>query len=136
MTDLRGLDLSHCKLVVLSSCSTGLRDSALVGWTDIYAGFGAQLLANGCRNVVVTLAPVSDRRTSALMIEIYRNYFAHGMSIAKSLRDALLKVEKCGGTELKQMTKKQADARLTKKRPGVQDNFQRNLLQFVHIGTD
>jgi len=87
------LDL-NADLVVLSSCESGIgklvRGEGLMALTR---GF----LYSGASNIVVSLWKVSDKHTSQLMVEFYKNILAE-KSYARSLREAKLKMIKSAGT--------------------------------------
>ena len=93
MSQFKEISLTSCRLAVLSACNSGLRNFSRSHMTDINIGFGAQFLAKGCRNVLLTMSPVSDQATSELMIYFYQGMFEEKKpSIAASLRDAQLKL--------------------------------------------
>lgn len=84
--ELYGLSLP-AELVVLSACRTALgqelRGEGLVGLTD---GF----LYAGATQVMVSLWPVSDRATAALMGHFYSGLLEQGLPAAEALRNAQL----------------------------------------------
>lgn len=73
-------------LVVLSACRTA--GGALIGGEGVQ-GLTAPLLAAGARAVVATLWPIGDRRTRALVEDLYRN-LAAGEPVGKALQEAKL----------------------------------------------
>ncbi|MEJ5262987.1 MAG: CHAT domain-containing tetratricopeptide repeat protein [Ignavibacterium sp.] len=81
------LDLS-ADLVVLSSCESGLgklfKGEGMIGLTR---GF----LYSGANNIIFSLWKISDKHTSELMIEFYRQMIS-GKSYSESLRAAKLKL--------------------------------------------
>jgi len=75
-------------LVVISSCESGI--GKLMhgeGLMALTRGF----LYSGVSNIVVSLWKVSDKHTSQLMVDFYKNVF-DGKSYARSLREAKLKM--------------------------------------------
>ncbi|MCG8456799.1 MAG: CHAT domain-containing protein, partial [Holophagales bacterium] len=86
--ELHGLRLP-AELVVLSACSSALgkelRGEGLIGLTQ---GF----FAAGAARVVVSLWPVEDRATAALMHELYRSLWVDGLPPAAALRQAQLTI--------------------------------------------
>jgi CHAT domain-containing protein len=81
--DLIGVD-SRCALIVASACETG--QGRRTDGNDVL-GIGRGLLACGAGAAVVTLWPVDDERTSALMIRLYERLLA-GAPPSSALRDA------------------------------------------------
>lgn len=81
------LDL-NADLVVLSSCESGIgklvRGEGLMALTR---GF----LYSGASNIIVSLWKVSDKHTSQLMVDFYKNILAE-KSYARSLREAKLRM--------------------------------------------
>jgi CHAT domain-containing protein len=73
-------------LVVLSACRTA--GGALIGGEGVQ-GLTAPLLAAGARAVVATLWPIGDRRTRALVEDLYQN-LAAGQTVGKALQGAKL----------------------------------------------
>jgi CHAT domain-containing protein len=63
------LNLQGCELVTLSGCETGL---ALSGGGDEQLGLGRAFLAAGAQTLVMSLWPVEDSATSALMQHFYQ----------------------------------------------------------------
>jgi len=75
--DVAAMTLS-ANLVVLSACQTGLGAGRAVDVPpgDDWVGLVGAFQAAGARNVLATLWPVDDRRTSGLMTEFYRELVA------------------------------------------------------------
>lgn len=67
------LNLQGCELVTLSGCETGLAQS---GGGDEQLGLGRAFLAAGARTLVMSLWPVEDSATSALMQHFYQQLLA------------------------------------------------------------
>jgi len=87
------LDL-NTDLVVLSSCESGIGKLVLgEGLMALTRGF----LYSGTSNIVVSLWKVSDKHTSQLMVEFYKNILDE-KSYASSLREAKLKMIESEGT--------------------------------------
>lgn len=84
--DLATLSSWHISadLVALSACDTARGEA---GSGDEVLGFARGLLAAGARRTLVSLWPVSDVATCALMTELYRR-LAAGAPVASALRDA------------------------------------------------
>jgi CHAT domain-containing protein len=87
--ELLGMDLSKCKLITLSACESGLGEEVngqgLVGLRAALQGAGAQ-------SILVSLWPVDDDATRALMQAFYENIFEKNMDEASALRAAQNKV--------------------------------------------
>lgn len=84
------LDLSNTDLVVLSACQTGLGDDF---GTEGVAGLQRSFAIAGARNIIMSLWPVDDQATQALMTHFYKNY-ASGTSVETSFRLAQAEVRK------------------------------------------
>jgi CHAT domain-containing protein len=82
--DAFSLSLQECELVTLSGCETGL---ALSGGGDEQLGLGRAFLAAGASSLVMSLWPVEDSATSALMQLFYKRLLA-GDSKVQALREA------------------------------------------------
>jgi CHAT domain-containing protein len=86
--DIHNLNLS-AELTVLSACQTGLgkdiKGEGLVGLTHSF-------MSAGSKSVVASLWKVDDRATAALMANFYRLMLQEGMSPARALRAAKLKM--------------------------------------------
>jgi tetratricopeptide (TPR) repeat protein len=82
--DAFSLDLRACELVTLSGCETGL---ALTGGGDEQLGLGRAFLAAGATSLVMSLWPVEDNATNALMQLFYQNLL-RGDSKVQALRAA------------------------------------------------
>jgi CHAT domain-containing protein len=70
LEDILRLDLSHCRLVTLSACETGITD--ITSTSDEYIGLPSGFIFAGSPNVVSTLWSVADISTAILMIHFYQ----------------------------------------------------------------
>jgi CHAT domain-containing protein len=87
MSEVMGIPLDGCELVVLSCCHSAEGEVAPgEGVMGISQGF----LYAGARAVLATLAKVDDQATQRLMVEFYRNWREEGMSKREALRAAKL----------------------------------------------
>ncbi|MDF0555621.1 CHAT domain-containing tetratricopeptide repeat protein [Kamptonema sp. UHCC 0994] len=93
------LDLSQCRLVVLSACETGLIDFS--SQSDEYIGLPSGFLVAGSTNVVSSLWAVDDFSTSFLMIKFYENLQSQN-SVATALCLAQIWLRDATISELKQ----------------------------------
>ncbi len=85
--EVRHLDLSHCELVVLSACETGLgRPESGEGMMGLRRAFRQA----GARAVVSSLWSVEDEATSELMRRFYERLWTHRESKLDALRGAQL----------------------------------------------
>jgi CHAT domain-containing protein len=82
--DAFSLDLSHCQLVTLSGCETGL---SLSGGGDEQLGLGRAFLASGADSLVMSLWAVEDNATNELMHCFYRRLL-QGDTKSQALRAA------------------------------------------------
>lgn len=83
--EIAKLDLSGCRLVVLSACQTGLGESNSEG---VYGLQRAFKLA-GVQSILMSLWNVDDKATSDLMIEFYK-----GLLAGKEPDDALVSAQR------------------------------------------
>ncbi len=90
--------LNQCRLVVLSSCETGLVD--YTNLSDEYLGFASAFLVVGSTSVVASLWSVDDMSTALLMIKFYQNMHA-GNTVAAALNQAQMWLRYITVTELK-----------------------------------
>ncbi|WP_161967278.1 CHAT domain-containing protein [Fimbriiglobus ruber] len=86
------LDLSGLELAVLSACETGLGDLGDVAGGEGVFGLQRAFHYAGAQNVVVSLWPVPDESTAALMNLFYRNLWEKELSPLESLRQAQLEI--------------------------------------------
>lgn len=82
--DAFSLDLKQCELVTLSGCETG---KAFIGGGDEQLGLGRAFLAAGVESLVMSLWPVEDNATNALMQRFYQNLL-RGDTKVQALRAA------------------------------------------------
>jgi CHAT domain-containing protein len=88
--ELAGRKLTHCALVVLSACSSGVGEKrGPVNPNSLVSGF----LRAGVRNVVASRWRVDSAVTSALMDQFYEELL-HGGGVAAALRSAASKVRR------------------------------------------
>lgn len=80
--DAFNLDLRDCELVTLSGCETGL---AQISGGDEQVGLGRAFLAAGARSLLMSLWPVEDSATRALM-QFFYQYLLQGENKAQALR--------------------------------------------------
>ena len=81
-------DISHTRLVTLSTCESGLVD--FLKWQNEYIGLPLGFLQVGIPAVISSLWEVDDKATSLLMIKFYRNVLIGDMEISEALRNAQL----------------------------------------------
>lgn len=87
--EIAQMDLSTTRLVVLSACATALGD--LQG-NEGAIGLQRAFKMAGVREMIVSLWPVPDMETAALMSLFYRNCL-NGMGTREALRKAQLKIK-------------------------------------------
>ncbi|CAD5990493.1 hypothetical protein PCC9214_05810 [Planktothrix tepida] len=97
------MDLSQCRLVILSGCETGVTDFKNV--SDEYISLPSGFLYAGSPSVVSSLWKVDDKPTAFLMIKFYQNYLQHQLDVAKSLRDAQIWLRNITSQELKEWSR-------------------------------
>lgn len=89
--DVAALDLSRCRVVLLSACRTGWGRSAHEGSLGLARAF----LHAGVRAVVVSLWPVDDAATADLMIALH-GFLRAGASVGQALRRAMHQARDAG----------------------------------------
>ena len=87
--EVSNLDLSSCKLVVLSACETGLGD--IKGSEGVF-GLQRAFKMAGVKNIIMSLWKVPDEQTTELFDEFYKQCFA-GKSIDEALKMAQQKMK-------------------------------------------
>lgn len=85
--EIKNLNLTNTKLVVLSSCETGIGD--IIQAESSYSLQRAFSIA-GAKAVIMTLWKVADKATQLLMGEFYKNWLTKNMSKSKALQQAQL----------------------------------------------
>jgi CHAT domain-containing protein len=83
--DILRLDLTHCRLVTLSACETGITD--FTSTSDEYIGLPSGFILAGSPNVVCSLWTVNDLSTALLMIRFYQNV-KQGETVTLALKQA------------------------------------------------
>ena len=91
--DFYALNLKQTRLIALSACETGL---GRIARGNEFWGFQRTVLAAGARSLLVSLWPVEDASTAALMTALYRRLPA--MPAMEALRQAQLELIKGGRT--------------------------------------
>lgn len=79
--EIANMDLSSCKLIVLSGCQTAQGQIS----TDLVGGLAFACKMAGVKNIIMSLSLVDDRATSLFMSFFYKNLFSNN-SIYKSFR--------------------------------------------------
>jgi len=97
--EIFGLNLSQCRLVVLSACETGLTDPTSL--SDEYVGLPSGFLYAGSPSVVSSLWTISDISTTFLVAKFYQN-LQQGLSVAVALNQAQRWLRDATGDELQQ----------------------------------
>jgi len=92
--EILGLRLERARLVVLSACDTG-RGAEVPGQGVL--GLQASLQAAGARALLMSLWPVPDDATAALMGAFYRGLWLEGLAPADALRQAQAAVRRRAG---------------------------------------
>jgi CHAT domain-containing protein len=83
---LRSMDMSSCRLVVLSACDTGVAESNVL--PNEYVGLTAAFLMAGVPAVISSLWQVDDIATMFLMGCFYENIFSALLTPVEALRRA------------------------------------------------
>jgi len=89
-SEFAALDLSNCKLIVLSACETGL--GAQLSNDGIF-GLQRGLKLSGINNIITSLWSVPDKSTSELF-QIFYSKLSAGYTLQNSLRLARLEMRK------------------------------------------
>lgn len=85
------LDLSHCDLVVLSACQSGL---GTIRGGEGMVGLRSAFRQAGAKTVISSLWSVGDRSTAELMGSFYRALWTKGRGKLEALREAQLEMIK------------------------------------------
>lgn len=88
--ELSALDLSHCKLAVLSACDTGVGDMRRAG--QGVASLQMALQMAGARSVITSLWKVPDQATKDLMVDFYRRLWVEKKPKWQALWEAKMKL--------------------------------------------
>lgn len=88
--EIENLNMSNVKLVVLSSCESGLANESLFQTTR---GIINSLEKAGVQNAIVSLWKVDDKVTQEFMVQFYKNLFSE-TSISSALRKTKLDIKK------------------------------------------
>jgi CHAT domain-containing protein len=96
--EIFALDLSECRLTMLSACETGFTDFRSI--TDEYVGLPSSFLFAGSLHVVSSLWTVNDLSTAFLMIKFYQN-LSLSETVAIALNQAQLWLRDITKAELK-----------------------------------
>ena len=83
------LDLSGCRLAVISACESGLGE-ACVG--EGVLGLRRAFRVAGARTLITSLWPVEDEAAREWMRGLYRAKWGDGMRTAESVREASLRM--------------------------------------------
>lgn len=92
------LNLSHCRLAVLSACSSGVME--IRDQPEEALGLPAALLQAGVPAVLSSLWPVADASTALLLIRFYREHLVAGRPPAEALAAAQLWLQSATSAEL------------------------------------
>lgn len=88
--ELVGIDLSKCDLLTLSACDTG-RGEEVTGQGVM--GLRSAIMAGGARSVLLSLWPVDDEATRALMRQFYTNLWSKKLGKSEALKQAQLAIK-------------------------------------------
>jgi tetratricopeptide (TPR) repeat protein len=88
--EVANVDLSNCKLAVLSACETGLGD---INGSEGVFGLQRGFKLAGVKNIIMSLWKVPDTQSAELLTLFYENCF-NGSTVYESLRQAQLKMSK------------------------------------------
>lgn len=84
LEDILRLDLTHCRLVTLSACETGITD--FTSTSDEYIGLPSGFIFAGSPNVVSTLWSVSALSSPIFMIHFYQTLQQSDLSVVLALQ--------------------------------------------------
>lgn len=88
-SEIASLDLTHCELVVLSACDTGLGD---INGSEGVFGLQRAFKLAGVKNIIMSLWKVPDEQTAELFDYFYQELF-FGKSVHQSLETAQTKMK-------------------------------------------
>lgn len=88
--EVANLDLSNCKLAVLSACETGLGD---INGSEGVFGLQRGFKLAGVNNIIMSLWKIPDTQSVELLTLFYKNCFS-GLSVHESLKQAQLTMSK------------------------------------------
>ena len=111
------LDLSRCRLVVLSACETAATD--INRSPEEFIGLPSAFFQAGGTAVVGTLWAVNDFSTSILMERFYDRYIKFGMTPVSALRDAQLWLRNLTSSEVETIFKDKERGQLERHLSGL-----------------
>ena len=88
--EVANVDLSNCKLAVLSACETGLGD---INGSEGVFGLQRGFKLAGVKNIIMSLWKIPDIQSAELLTLFYENCFS-GLSVHESLKQAQLAMSK------------------------------------------
>ena len=88
--EVANVDLSNCKLAVLSACETGLGD---INGSEGVFGLQRGFKLAGVKNIIMSLWKIPDTQSAELLTLFYENCFS-GLSVHESLKQAQLSMSK------------------------------------------
>ena len=86
--EVANVDLSSCKLAVLSACETGLGD---INGSEGVFGLQRGFKLAGVKNIIMSLWKIPDTQSAELLTMFYQNCFS-GLSVNESLKQAQLEM--------------------------------------------
>ncbi|MEQ9234464.1 CHAT domain-containing protein [Coleofasciculus sp. E2-BRE-01] len=104
LKDIFAADLSHCHLVCLSACETGLTSQS--GLIDEFVGLASGFLAAGVTHIVGSLWNVNDLSTTFLMLKFHETLQENPDDVSRALRQAQYWLKNATKRELKPMIKR------------------------------
>jgi len=104
LKDIFAADLSHCHLVCLSACETGLTSQS--GLIDEFVGLASAFLAAGVTHIVGSLWNVNDLSTTFLMLKFHEILQENPNDVSRALNQAQYWLKNATKRELKPMIKR------------------------------